>query len=268
MDLCLVEVGPFSKYSMLNPNGSVLMYARVSSEEQRENFSISVQFDKMNAWIKNNNLVMKGLGYDNGISAGNELSKRPSLHALIEWTKPNDIIVVADLSRLSRSNSKFNDLHRICEDKNVYLVAVDGSLDTRLYNDDPQNKFQTTINIAVAEYHRDISRKKSMDGVQKSKQLNGRLFGTNERFGYRWRLQKSEESLEKQKRGGLIEYEPEYKIIREIIKFAKEKKENGKKHTLEEIAAHANSLPDNPRTWYFQTIHILLKTEGVDRKEI
>lgn len=87
------------------PGNRVGLYARVSTEEQAggDRFSIPAQLNEMREFAQANHWVVIGEFVDEGISGRKK--DRPQLQALLDIAKRKgcDIILVHELSRLSRS---------------------------------------------------------------------------------------------------------------------------------------------------------------------
>jgi site-specific DNA recombinase len=93
------------RHSKNAPGSRVVLYARVSTEEQagEEHYSIEAQLNEMREFAEREGWTVIGQFVDEGISGTKR--DRPELNALLDTARRRDcdIILTHELSRLSRS---------------------------------------------------------------------------------------------------------------------------------------------------------------------
>lgn len=116
---------------MVNKKMIVLGYARVSTDNQLENYSIDEQVERINAYCKAKDWILRKIYIDGGYSGGN--IDRPALQQMLDIIKKDEIdaIVVYKLDRLSRSQK---DTLMLIEDKflsnKTDFVSISENFDT------------------------------------------------------------------------------------------------------------------------------------------
>lgn len=126
-------------------------YIRVSTEKQaEEGYGLDSQKRDILDYCKRNNLAVSEWYIDAGLS-GMDMTKRVELQRLISDMSKIDIIVVYKLDRLARDSvDALYMIEKIFIPKGIRVESVH---DFAKY-DTPQEKFQTQIMAAVAEYDR------------------------------------------------------------------------------------------------------------------
>lgn len=137
------------------PGERAALYARVSTEKQagEDRFSIPAQLSEMREAASARNWEIVGEFVDEGIS-GRKM-ERPQLQALLEFAKNKgcDIIVVHELSRLSRSVYNTLDIfEKLGKAQIGFLSVKDPGFDFA----DPSKRFFLTIMAAIHEYYVDL----------------------------------------------------------------------------------------------------------------
>nr|DAP38862.1 MAG TPA: integrase serine recombinase [Bacteriophage sp.] len=126
-------------------------YMRVSTEKQvEEGYGLESQQRDIKEYCQKNNMIISHWYIDAGLT-GMEMSKRVALQELISDLKKIDKVVIYKLDRLSRDSvDALNMIEKIFVPRNVEVLSVH---DFAKYKT-PQDKFQTQIMAAVAEYDR------------------------------------------------------------------------------------------------------------------
>lgn len=130
-------------------------YARVSDETQ----SLNRQIDS---------LVSSGIDERNVYKEKITGTKRerPELNRMIEELKPNDVCIVAELTRLSRSTKDLFDIVEQIQSKGANIKSLKESwLDTTT----PQGKLMFTIFAGLSQFERDLISERTKDGLRASK---------------------------------------------------------------------------------------------------
>ena len=136
-----------------NARGSrVVFYARVSTEEQagEEHFSIDAQFTEMRETAQKKGWEVVGEFVDEGISGTKRT--RPQLEAALTMARSGgfDILMVHELSRLSRSVYHTLDIFDILGKLGIGFASVrDPDFDFA----DPSKRLFLTIIAAINEYY-------------------------------------------------------------------------------------------------------------------
>lgn len=156
-------------------------YVRVSTEHQLSQNSISLenQEDKIVNYCRNNNINLKKIYYDRGIS-GKSLMNREALGRAIEELEHQDCLIVSDLSRFSRnSRDTIYFCDHIHEQKHAYLVLLDLGINTS----DAHGKVFLTILSALAQHERETTSQRVKSNMN-FKREKGESYG-KPRYGYR-----------------------------------------------------------------------------------
>lgn len=164
------------------PAGPVLLYTRVSTEEQsREGFSIAAQEKVLRAWC-----VVKGyedvlLFSDPGFSAKD--LRRPALTQLLERVRQGGVhaVLVWKLDRLSRSlKDTLHILEDVLQPAGTELVSTSESIDTAT----PAGRLMLNVLASFAQAERENTQERvRMVSAQLAR--TGRHMGGVPPFGYR-----------------------------------------------------------------------------------
>lgn len=104
-------------------------YVRVSTEHQRDNYSIAEQISRLEAFCKAKDITIGNIYTDGGYSGGN--LNRPALQDMLNHLTQYDIVLVYKLDRLSRSQK---DTLFLIEDyflaKKVDFISICENFDT------------------------------------------------------------------------------------------------------------------------------------------
>lgn len=110
------------------------IYGRVSHDEQAKfGFSIENQLDKLNAYAKENNLLLVDEYVDEGFSAGT--MKRPELQRLLSDLDRIDLIIFTRLDRFSRNVLDANEMVKLFNKKKVSIKAIEEDISTETADD-------------------------------------------------------------------------------------------------------------------------------------
>ncbi|WP_146548379.1 recombinase family protein [Rummeliibacillus suwonensis] len=130
---------------------AVIGYARVSSKEQNEARQLKSLKDAGCERI-----------YTEKISGAT--TDRPELQRMLDELQPGDIIVIHELSRLSRSTKDLIELVEVIQSKGVGLRSItDKWLD--LSDDNPMSELIFTIFSGLAQYERRMIKQRQSEGV-------------------------------------------------------------------------------------------------------
>jgi DNA invertase Pin-like site-specific DNA recombinase len=135
--------------------GSLVGYARVSKTEQ----NIDKQIDA----LKDAGVVRKNI-YEEKI-AGTKRD-RDQLNRMIEDLDPGDTVIIAELTRLSRSTKDLFSIVELIHDKGADIKSLKESwLDTTT----PQGKLMFTIFAGLSQFERDLISQRTKEGLVAAK---------------------------------------------------------------------------------------------------
>ena len=143
---------------MASKQQEVILYARVSTEEQAsdEHYSIEAQLNEMKDYAKARGWVVKNEFVDGGVS-GTRMD-RPQLDAAIAMVEGNecDVLLVHELSRLSRSSiyETFDILENLGKHGAGFASVKEPDFDFA----DPSSRLFLTILAAMNQYYIDLLR--------------------------------------------------------------------------------------------------------------
>jgi DNA invertase Pin-like site-specific DNA recombinase len=158
----------------------VVAYVRVSSEGQRDNFSISAQRREIERYCEAKGWVLEFCYVDDGISAWTEkLDKRPQFCRLLADMKNDkfDLIVVHTLDRWSRNLAVTLQTFQEMNDAKVAFASVSENIDYST----PEGRLFIAMLGAFAQYFSDSLAKHTRKGMSeraiKGYHLGGIPFG-------------------------------------------------------------------------------------------
>ena len=92
--------------------------------------------------------------------------ERPELNRMIEGLKPNDTVLIAELTRLSRSTKDLFEIVELVQDRGANIKSLKESwLDTTT----PQGKLMFTIFAGLSQFERDLISERTKDGLKAAK---------------------------------------------------------------------------------------------------
>lgn len=98
--------------------------------------------------------------------------ERVELDKMLEQLRPNDIVVVTDLTRLSRSTKDLFEIVEIIENKGAGIKSLKESwLDTTT----PQGKLLFTIFAGLSQFERDLIAQRTKEGLASAKSRDTKL---------------------------------------------------------------------------------------------
>ncbi|HEY8648900.1 MAG TPA: recombinase family protein [Candidatus Limnocylindria bacterium] len=161
---------------------TVALYARVSSDEQREQQSVRTQLEYARGRAKLEGWTLREF-VDDGVSGKKlPLSKRPAGAALLEAARRGDITRVVTY-RLDRLGRRARFIHEALEDLTVAGVAYQ-SLTEPFDTGTPAGKLFLGILAVMAEFESDSITQRTADGRARVAQIDHRWLGGPAPFGY------------------------------------------------------------------------------------
>jgi DNA invertase Pin-like site-specific DNA recombinase len=142
-------------------------YARVSTAEQ-------------NAARQIKQLKDAGCEYIFEEKVSGATTERPQLQAMIDALQPGDVVIVSDLTRISRSSRDLFELVDVIKTKGASLKSIkDTWLDTT--SDNPYSAFLLTVMAGVAQLERDLIKQRQAEGVALAKE-SGKYRGRTRKY--------------------------------------------------------------------------------------
>jgi site-specific DNA recombinase len=221
-------------------------YVRVSTDKQADfGVSLEAQSDKITAMAVVQGCTLDEVIVDAGESA--KSLKRPGMTRLLAAVDSGkiDTVIIAKLDRLTRSVADLAELLKRFARRDVSLVSVADSLDTR----SAAGRLVLNIMISVSQWEREAIGERTRDAMA-HKRAKGQRVGTIP-FGYRVSAQ----------RVGPLEPDPrEQEILARIHEW------RNARCTMRQIAANLNSLGFFTRRrtpWRFQYVAQALKSTAI-----
>ena len=157
-------------------------YARVSTVEQAEGESLTVQKRKIEGRALELGQTLDQVFIEPGVSGWKPLEQRPQGKALLAAVQPGDLIIASKLDRMFRSAADALRIIEAFQKRNIslYLLDLGGNCTT-----DGIAKLVVTIMSAVAEFERFRTRERVLEMVAHRRQKNLPLGGKHPLFGFK-----------------------------------------------------------------------------------
>ena len=126
--------------------GKNIAYVRVSTTEQNE----ARQREALQAYNIDKWFIEKVSGKD---------TNRPQLISMLDFVREDDVVYIAEFSRLGRSAK--DDIVENIEDKGANLISIKENFDTKT----PAGKLQMTMLAAIAEFERAMILERQREGI-------------------------------------------------------------------------------------------------------
>ncbi len=143
----------------LAPTSRLIGYARVSTEDQK----LDMQLDCLQA------AGCDQVFYDHGISGGK--ADRPGLEKALNHLVAGDMLIVYKLDRLGRSVLHLADLLARLDNQDVQFWSLTEGINTAT----PGGKLIYHIFAAVAEFHRDLIRENTRNGLRAARERGSKI---------------------------------------------------------------------------------------------
>lgn len=141
----------------------VVIYTRVSTEEQVEGYSLTYQQDLCKEYCQKQGWEVVRTFEERGESA--KTANRPQLLELLDFARKNkggvDIILVHKLDRVARNTVDHHGIRAALTRFNIVLRSVSEPID-----ESPQGKFMETIYAGVAQLDNDVRAERTKEGLK------------------------------------------------------------------------------------------------------
>ena len=155
-----IEIGKDKELTVINIEeikNTLVGYARVSTEGQ----NLDRQIDMLvNAGVDKRNIYQEKI---TGTKADRE-----QLNKMVEELQENDIVIICDLTRISRSTKDLLNIIDRIKEKGASIKSIkDTWLDTT--NDNPYNSFLLTVMSGLSQLERDLISQRTKEGLASAK---------------------------------------------------------------------------------------------------
>lgn len=94
--------------------------------------------------------------------------ERPKLQKLLSKLWEGDVIMVTELSRISRSTSELLQILQKLKDEKAYFVSLKEGIDTR--NNNIMTDLMITVLSGVYQFQRDLQKELQFEGIERAKE--------------------------------------------------------------------------------------------------
>ena len=142
-----------------------VIYLRVSSEEQVDNYSLETQEEICTREAAKNNLQVLDIFREKGKSAKN-IAGRPTLVEMLEYCRKHkkeiDSVIVYRLDRISRQTSDYLSIRKKLTECEITLISA-----TEPTGNSPTEKFVETMLAGFAQMDNDVKGERTRNGLRK-----------------------------------------------------------------------------------------------------
>ncbi len=156
-----IEIGKDKELRVIDieelKNNTLVGYARVSTEGQNLERQIDMLID---AGVNKRNIYKEKVTGSKG--------DREQLNKMIEELEEGDTVIIADLTRISRSTKDLLNIIDRIKDKGANIKSIkDTWLDTT--SDNPYNSFLLTVMSGLSQLERDLISQRTKEGLKSAK---------------------------------------------------------------------------------------------------
>ncbi len=186
------------------------IYARVSTEEQREGQTIDSQISELERFARDKGWLIAGTYKDEGWSGG--VMERPELDRLRDDAQKGlfDAVLINDVDRLARDVAHLGVIKRDLERKGVRVIF------RKLPSDaSPTNNLMVNILGSFAEFERELISDRTRRGRRHKVEVRKQYLGSNTSYGYHYTLMDRIA-----KREGILEVAPqEANVVQQMFEW-------------------------------------------------
>lgn len=147
-----------------NLSKKAIIYLRVSTEEQVENFSLDTQEEACRKEAGRKGYIITEVFREEGKSAKN-ITGRPELIRLLDYCRKNrrvvDAVFIYRLDRISRQTSDYLAIRKRLADYNIALISVNEPT-----GNSPTEKLLETIIASFAQHDNDVKSERTKNGLR------------------------------------------------------------------------------------------------------
>lgn len=188
------------------------LYARVSTEEQREGNTIESQIRELEKFAEQNRWTIQGRYIDEGWSGA--LLARPELDRLRDNASAGlfDVVIVNDVDRLARDVAHLGVIKRDLERKKVRVVFRKLPAAS-----DPMSNLMVNILGSFAEFERELIADRTRRGMRHKAEVRKEYVGCVAPYGYRYTKKSLSGGV------GILDINPdEAEVVRWVFKWVAE----------------------------------------------
>jgi site-specific DNA recombinase len=226
------------------------LYARVSTEEQREGNTIASQVAELEKFAEHNGWAVHARYIDEGWSGA--LLARPELDRLRDDARQGffDVVLVNDVDRLARDVAHLGVIKRDLERKRIRIVFRKLPMSS-----DPTSNLMVNILGSFAEFERELIADRTRRGMRHKVEVRKQYVGCIAPYGYKY--------LRKDLSAGLgnLEVNPaEAQVVKDIYRWVAEEG-----LSIQKVAARLTRLKIPTRrggaVWATCSVHKILRNE-------
>ena len=159
------------KNSPNNTPKSAVAYLRVSTSEQSDSgLGLSAQRDSIKRFAKQNGLRIRKYYTDAGISGAKGVNQRPALAEMLDNLKPNTVVIVHKLDRLSRDTFLNLWIEKECGKVSCAIQSASGEGN----GEEPTDKLLRGIIANFAQFERELISQRTKNAMAKLNRKVGR----------------------------------------------------------------------------------------------
>jgi len=172
---------------------TAVIYARVSSEEQVQGYSIQAQLRACREWAEKNGCTIIKEYLDEGFSASRNLEKRESFKEMLSDAaskkRPFDIILVHKLDRFSRDSLESLTARALFKRHEIRLLSI---LEPMVGSDSPEDTLVEHILMGMNQFYSQNLSREIRKGLKERAQQHHLVFGPP--YGYKKEIIETQQS--------------------------------------------------------------------------
>jgi site-specific DNA recombinase len=229
----------------------VALYARVSTDEQRDGQTIESQVSELDRFAREKGWPVAGVYRDDGWSGG--LLARPELDRLRDDARGSvfDAVLINDVDRLARDVSHLGIVKRDLERSGTRLIFRKLPSDSS-----PTHNLMVNILGSFAEFERELILDRTRRGRRHKVEVRHEYLGSNPPYGYSYTRKDKAAGKE-----GRLEVAPEQAaIVRQMFEWVDQEGLSGR-----QVRDRLDAIKAKPRhgaaTWGSSSVMRILRTE-------
>src|ERR1035437_746299 len=234
-----------------SPNKRVALYARVSTEEQREGQTIDSQIAELERFAKNNDWEVAGVFQDNGWSGG--MLARPGLDRLRDEASKGifSAVLINDVDRLARDVAHLGVIKRDLERHQLQVIFRKLPME-----ESPTHNLMVNILGSFAEFERELIIDRTRRGRRHKVEVRKEFLGCIAPYGFHYTPKDHAAGKE-----GILAINPdEAAVVKQVYRWVGEEGLSGR-----QVGVRLNQTGIQPRKrhakWAKSTILRLLRSE-------